>query len=289
MMRKVQVVTLALLLAAFLAPRFPDGFATSEESAGVFGPVRSIRTERARYVFKDGKWVEGPRALGSVLEVDPARRRITVTRILSDGTAADRTVFELDASGRTIRKTKIAKDGKVYLVLTCEYDRNGRLAVRTVSHPLEDRSARAVYARSADGAVQSTAWFLNPPAEGVKTAYSYDRAGREAGRTTYDPKGSITDRVFIRYDRDGSRSETWQEYFDGRVEATLRFDFDARGNLTLQSFAPGEEERFSYELDAYGNPTTTTTTMCNLMLGIRGRCRTESVDYNTITYYAENK
>lgn len=288
-MKRIHTLALLIAGAACLAPRVPDGFGMSVESPGVFGPVRSIRTETARYVFRSGKWVEGPRVLSWVLEVDPARRRITSTRILKDGAAADRTVFELDAAGRTVRKTALSADGKVHLVLTCEYDRDGRLAAKMVSHPLENRTTRIVSAYDPGGVLELTSFFPDPQSRAIKQTYAYDRAGREVERTLHDANGVLTTRVITRHDRRGNSTETWHEYAaDGKVY-TYTFGYDPHGNLTLQSFEPGEEERFSYEFDPYGNPLKMTRTLCNVTFGIFRQCRPESVVYSTITYYPENR
>src|SRR3712207_5690090 len=121
---------------------------------GVNGPVKTVRTERVELALTDGKWVEGPRLLESLVTLDAEGRKVEQVYFEGDGTPRYKEVYtyasaaewtrarykadgelqysvrfreQFDPSGKSSRLVIDGIDGKLHNEIVKKYDAEGRV------------------------------------------------------------------------------------------------------------------------------------------------------------------
>lgn len=96
---------------------------TDRDRDGLQGPVRRIRTENAKLVFKEGKMVEGQRSVMETATYDMKGAKIDNAYFLSAGGAlTGREVYKYDDKGDIVEMTLFNADGSVLSKEKYDYD-----------------------------------------------------------------------------------------------------------------------------------------------------------------------
>ena len=262
---------------------------SGRESAGLVGPVRTVRVETALVSNVSGQLVEGKRVLTHTTSFDEkgnttgqdvfkpdgsperklawghaydAKGRETETTFLNaQGALTARAVYVYDGRGRKVEATFYAPNGEVNHVEKFDYDDKGRLT--GVAH------------LSQDGTIRNT------------QTYTYDADGRPTEWSIRTPDGALYQRNVHTYDEKGRETE-WVIYRgDGTPSVGQKFVYDEKGHVTESlSYGNGVQfghETYTYEYDARGNWVKRRVVGESLK---DGTTRTQiEVNYRTITYY----
>jgi len=95
----------------------------NKDQDGLSGPVRRVRAETARIMVKDGKMVEGPRALRSITTYDPKGLKIdSVAYPLEGTTLPGREQYKYDTKGNIVQMTLRGDDGAILTKENYEYE-----------------------------------------------------------------------------------------------------------------------------------------------------------------------
>src|SRR5688572_29158754 len=105
------------------------------------GPVKSVRTEAATYVLKDGQWVEGPRVVEMTVAFNENGNRTEVC-FYREGKLSRRIEDRHNEDGRQIEYLNYDGSGRMWLRGTFAYDENGTVKEETTYHG--DGSLRSV-------------------------------------------------------------------------------------------------------------------------------------------------
>ena len=129
--------TLGAAPVPLLAARRAHAFATSDrEQDGLAGPVRRVKTETAKIAVKNGKPVEGARAVLETTTYDQKGNRVDNAYFLeAGGTLTGKEVYKYDDKGNIIEMTLHNDDGSLLAkeVYTYEFDAVGNWVKMTTS------------------------------------------------------------------------------------------------------------------------------------------------------------
>jgi YD repeat-containing protein len=262
---------------------------TDRERAGLTGPVRAVRVERAQVSNVSGQLVEGARTLAQSSSFDEKGNATGQSLFKPDG-SLDRKLgwgYTYDAKGRETERTFLNAEGVITSRAVSAYDGRGRKVEMTFYNP--------------DGAVNHVQTFvyddrgklireahLNPDGTVRNVSvYTYDAGGRLREWSMQKPDGSLSQRKVSNYDEKGREIE-WTVYRgDGTPALGQRSSYDERGNV-VESLRYGNgvlvsRETFTYEFDAHGNWVERRLVRETVK---EGYSLTEvEVSYRTITYY----
>ena len=251
----------------------------------IFGPVHTIRDERAMLTNENGNLVEGPNQLVMTIEYN------------EDGTKQDRSVF-IPVGNMTFRTVETYDpDGRV---LETNNFQRGVLNNRVVSNYDEQKQLieRVTYRR--DGSVSSRIVFRRQGNQRESEAWSYDFQGnvisqiknssdataRRSESTIVGPSGvarsesSQTDNPdgSREFRTEGSNGEFRREVFANVKGGEDRIVYNKDG--TIKS-----KERFAREFDSYKNMIKTTHLTAS---GDSPDFVPADVTYRTITYFGKD-
>ncbi len=99
---------------------------TSREKHGLIGPVHTVKAEKAAFVKKSGKWVEGPRRLASASSYRRDGKPLEHATCNPDGSVKVKIVFAYDANGKDVGLTRY-RDGVLVSKSVFKRDAGGRL------------------------------------------------------------------------------------------------------------------------------------------------------------------
>ncbi|HZB47135.1 MAG TPA: TonB family protein [Pyrinomonadaceae bacterium] len=194
MLKKTSLLLFALLLTA--APALGRAFdETERERDGLQGPVRRVRTETAKIVYKNGKLAEGERATLETATYDVKGAKVDNAYFLAaGGSLTGKEVYKYDERGNIVEMTLHNADGSVMSKEKYDYEfdamgnwtkmvtsvalvENGQLrfeptevTYRFISYFLDERVAQKLQPASASAAPAAAATASNnPPAAAVKS------------------------------------------------------------------------------------------------------------------------
>lgn len=265
------------------------------------GPVKSVRTEAATFVLKDGQWVEGPRLLEMTVNFAEDGNRTEVA-FYREGTLARRIEDKYDADGRQIEFLNYDGAGNMWLRGTFSYDENSKVKEEvTYNGDGSLRSKRAIKRNEqgqiletvernpngvvmekltntfVDGALATTFRSLHFADGSVARTEAYEIPKKRVETINYGSDGSVKSKT-IRVDREIS------EYAkDGTLIKTTTIS-DAGRLLDEVSVGPGgpskREAQLPDQIDSHENWTVQTKWQADA----KGS-RPLKITYRTITYY----
>src|SRR5947209_4562498 len=157
----------------------------------IYGPVHTIRDERANIKVQNGEVVEGPRVLIMTLTYSEDGTKQERTLYRPDGSIKFKTVDNYESDGRLIESKTFYDDGTLLTRIVNTYDSQKQLAVR-----VEYRS---------DGSISSRTMYHNQGNDREIEIIHYDKDGAVTGETranttrgsqasiqSYDPEGGAT-------------------------------------------------------------------------------------------------
>jgi len=208
---------------------------TDRESAGLKGPVRTVRLEWAEISQQDGKAVERPRKLQFTTTYDEKGNRKEVTNYNLNGSLQDKRIYTRDGEGN-LTETIYKADGTMDSKLIYTYDEKGRITGWSVYDAVGSLRRKAIGAYDAHGKPTESAIYNADGSLMNKTVHSYDAEGKQAGHAVYNAAGVLmqtyerngTEDIVVLYNEDGT-------FHYRSVSKSPTSEFDSHGNWIKQS------------------------------------------------------
>jgi antitoxin component YwqK of YwqJK toxin-antitoxin module len=265
------------------------------------GPVKSVRTEAATFVLKDGQWVEGPRLLEMTVDFAEDGNRTQVA-FYREGKLTRRIEDKYDEDGRQIEFLNYDGAGNMWLRGTFAYGEDGKTKEEvTYNGDGSVRSKRSIKRNEqgqiletvelnpngivmekltntfVDGALATTFRSLHYADGRVARTEAYEIPKKRVETISYKPDGSVQNKT-IRVDREIS------EYAkDGTLIKTTTISTEGR-LLDEVSVGPGgpskREAQLPDQFDSHENWIVQTKWHADA----KGS-RPLKISYRTITYY----
>ena len=262
---------------------------TGRESAGLTGPVRTMRVERAQVRNVSGQLVEGERVLAQSVSFDE-KGNTTGQSVFNPDGSLNRKLgwgYTYDAKGRESERTFLNAEGRVTSRAVSVYDEQGRKVEMTFYNPNGTVNHIETFAYDDGGKlIREVHLNLDGMIRNTST-YTYDPGGRLTEWSIHKPDGALLQRKVSTYDEKGRETE-WAIYRgDGAPAMGQRRSYDERGNV-VESLRYGNgvlvgREAYTYEFDARGNWVKRRLVGETVKDGI-SRTAIEVI-YRTITYY----
>lgn len=212
------------------------------------GPVKSVRTEAATYVLKDGQWVEGPRVIEMTVAFAEDGNRTEVC-FYREGALVRRIEDRYDENGRQTEYLNYNGSGYMWLRGTFSYDENGKI------------DQEATY--NGDGSLRS------------KRIYKRNENGQVLEMVEKNPHGIVMEKLTNTF-VDGTLATSFRSlhFFDGLVARTEAYEMSQKRVETLIYNRKGTVEtktiRVDREISEYGKDgslikTTTISTHGRLL------------------------
>ena len=87
-----------------------------------WGPIRSIRIERAEFINREGRQVEGPRVLTQTIDYNEEGTRCEVTTYNRDGVVTQRISETYDKEGHILQSATLKANGQIETRIEYKYD-----------------------------------------------------------------------------------------------------------------------------------------------------------------------
>jgi len=265
------------------------------------GPVKSVRTEAATYVLKEGQWVEGPRVVEMTVQFAENGNRTEVA-FYREGKLARRIEDRYDEDGRQIEYLNYDGGGNMWLRGTLAYDENGKVieevtyngdgSLRSKKSLKRNEQGQMLESAEynprgilmekmsntfADGALATTFRSLHYPDGSVLRTEATEMARKRVESINYNRDGSVqsktirVDREISEYAKDGSLLKTTTISTQGRL-------------LDEVMVGPGgptkREAQLPDQIDSHDNWTVQTKWHADA-----NGSRPLKITYRTITYY----
>jgi hypothetical protein len=296
------IIVALLISVIFTFPAHAQDKTTRERTYALVGPVRTVRTETANVLKKDGHYVEGPRILNMTISFN------------EDGNRPELCLY--DERGSLSRRIVMRFEGKKQVEFL-NYDGAGTMWLRGVDH--YDAEGRAIghATYNGDGSLHSKTTLTRNDRGQVTEVAQYDAKGTllEKSSNTFNAVGELKSVERSSYRADGSlsrreahnltekRSETITYNRDGSVAGkSIRVnqeitEYTPDGSLKKSTFITSmgrlpeeltynpdgntrKESQIPDEIDAHGNWIKQTKWVSDAQ-----GAGPVKVTYRTITYY----
>jgi antitoxin component YwqK of YwqJK toxin-antitoxin module len=284
-MKRLATVLSVLLITAIA------GFAQQGEkrrfgAPAYWGPVRTVRVERAKITNQNGTLIEGPRTLLQTIIYNEEGSRKEVTVYRPDGAISGKSIDTYDPEGRILETDTVRGNGDPGNRMVSSYDGNKRLIEKIIYRP--------------DGSVSGRITFVYQDNKRIHTSVSYDQNGvivtevtgtldlkmhrmeaiSQNGNQVVQRESSFTDTP---------QGQVYEEQVNGtRTRHTLNRP-TGNGGPELIEYNPdgavGSKQRWKTEDDSHGNSVKTITFVAN---GDSGNFQPAEVLYLTFEYYGKN-
>jgi len=245
----------ASLLFALAPPAWAQEHSVEFRQGDAFrGPVKSARIESAAFVRRDGRLVEGPRRLVSVINYAPGGKRREQDSYTPDGQLINKTVYVYDDAGNEVEMSMFDGRGglrmkKVYRPAageTLTYNGDEGLRERRVVVTRPDGTQAEVLTYDGSGALVERAVNVRDGKTSVWSTYRADGSLKERAvhalnyggphhteKETYAPDGSVAGRRVATSDSGTSDLRAAEEKGDGAPPRKTRDtrEYDSRKNL----------------------------------------------------------
>ena len=220
-----------LILSILFVSSTVAGKKTDREIDGLIGLVKEVRTEKAHFSSKFGKWVEGHRTRWTIETYDTKGNKIE--KGYWGGSA--KTVYTYDTKGNMIEEAKFNADGSLTIKRVYTYDAKGNM-IETYGFiylgGIEIHVSKKVYTYDAKGNMIEEAKFNADSSLDYKTVYTYDAKGNMIEEALYKADGSLFSKDVFTYDTKGNKIETTEYKADGSLPSkyAYTYTYDAKGN-----------------------------------------------------------
>jgi antitoxin component YwqK of YwqJK toxin-antitoxin module len=181
-----------------------------------WGPIRSVRIEKADFVERDGQRVEGPRVLTQTIEYNAEGTHCEVATYNREGSVVQRIAETYDTEGHILQSATLKANGQIESRIEYKYDSSKRWNEMSLFR--------------GDGSIAS------------RTTFRYEDNKRFQESVSYDPGGSIVSKSTGVLDMKTHQMETVAETSTGVVQKRGAFTDIPNGQIYEQSTndAPGE-------------------------------------------------
>lgn len=202
----MKILVVLFLTAVISAVGHPQNRTMADATYALKGPVRTFRTEVARFVLKDGEYVEGPRVLESEAWFN------------QDGNRTDLHIY--NDQGVLVRRIVMKFDGRK-MTEAINYDGAGKMWLRTVHVYDEYGLLKEVLTHNGDGSLRS------------KKTFKRDELGQAIETSQYNAQGVLLDQFKNKFDGPlllTSERRTYQE--NGSLQSVLLYEAERRRSET---------------------------------------------------------
>jgi antitoxin component YwqK of YwqJK toxin-antitoxin module len=251
-----------------------------------YGPVRTVRIERAEITSQNGQLTEGPRTLLQTVAFnkDGTRKELTVYR--SDGAISGRTIETFGPDGRLLETKTFRGNGDLGNWTARVYDENKKLIEQITYRP--------------DGSVSHRTTFVYQDNKRIHKSVAYDQNGVIVSQVdgvldlkthrmqtiTQNPAGVVQRETAF---TDTSDGQVYQEQTNGtptrrsltrplKTGGAEMIDYDQDGVVRTR-------QRVKSEVDSYGNFIKEVNLVAR---GDSGDFQPAGVIYRTFEYYGKN-
>jgi len=294
---------IALLIAVtFTFPVQAQNKSTREATYALIGPVRTVRTETASMLKKDGNYVEGPRILNMTVSFDEDGRRPELCLYDEKGSLSRRIVMRFEG-GKQVEFLNYDGAGEMWLRGVNQYDAKGRPKENATYNGDGSLRSKTTFTRNALGQLIESAEYDAKGTLQDKFSNTFNAAGEltTVERSSYRADGSLSLREStsvpekrvesVTYNRDGSlagktirvNQEITEYAADGSLKKSTHITstgrlpedstYDPDGTIRKESQLPDE-------IDAHGNWIKQTKWVSDSQ-----GTRPVKVTYRVITYY----
>lgn len=220
----MRILALVFFVTLTSAPGINAQIRTMREATyALRGPVRTVRTEAATFVLKDGHYVEGPRVLQMTADFN------------TDGNRTDLKIY--DDKGVLVRQIEMKFKGR-RLIEFLNYDGHGNMWLRgTTFYDEEGRpTGNATY--GGDGSLRS------------KRVLTRDKEGRVIESAEYNAQGTLLDKIRSTFDGADPKTSHRSIYRpDGSVQSTEAQDIAKKSVDTVTYNSDGSVASKSIRVD----------------------------------------
>jgi antitoxin component YwqK of YwqJK toxin-antitoxin module len=284
-MKRLATVLSVLLVTAIA------GFAQQGEkrrfgAPTYWGPVRTVRVERAKITNQNGTLIEGPRMLLQTITYNEEGSRKEVTVYRPDGAISGKSIDTYDPEGRILETDTVHGNGDPGNRMVSSYDGNKNLIEQIIYRP--------------DGSISHRTNFVYLESKRIQHSVGYDENGVIVSEIngTLDLKThrthTITQNSAQTLQRESSFTDTpqgqvYEEQVNGtRTRHTLNRPTGNEGPELIEynpDGAVGSKQRWKTEDDSHGNSVKTITFVAN---GDSGNFQPAEVLYLTFEYFGKN-
>lgn len=232
------------------------------KKAGLYGRVKMVRVESAKFHYREGGWVEG------------ARHFASTARYNEKGDLAEEVFYK--------------PSGLLAVRVVYTYDSQGRHAEEAVFKGEAVQPSRLVYHHNPSGQVVEKMVYRADGAFDWKVLLTYDDSGNKKEVAVYQADGSLSARRVYRHDREGNEVEETVHSSDALVSRGV-YTYDGKGNRTEELFSlpkgtVSARYLYAYLFDEVGNWTMRTRSGIDLESG-NVDFEQSNITYRTILYY----
>jgi antitoxin component YwqK of YwqJK toxin-antitoxin module len=232
---------LGMMLFSLLSIQVMNAQARVErEIDGLRGAVKSARIERTEISQIEGRSVEKPRVLESLITYDEKGNKIEELRYDYKGSLAEKMVFSRDDKGRQV-KISYKPDGKMESKWVFTFDDKGKLTGGTAYNP--DGTVKLKMERIFDASGRLIEASMHNPDGSLmnKTLFKYDAEGKPTEQAVYDAVGELMQRSV--WSKAGNDDELYDNNGGVRYKSVSQpptFEFDSHENWIKRSWARTE-------------------------------------------------
>ena len=181
-----------------------------------WGPIRSVRIERADFVERGGQRVEGPRVLTQTIDYNAEGTHCELAIYNRDGSVVERIAETYDTDGHILDNETLKANGQIETRTEYKYDSAKRWKEMSLFR--------------GDGSIAS------------RTTFRYEDNKRFQESVSYDPAGSIVSKSTGILDMKTHQMETVAETPSGVVQKRTAFTDIPNGQIYEEStnYVPGE-------------------------------------------------
>jgi hypothetical protein len=298
----MRILTLAFFIT--LTPAFTVHAQTRtmrEATYALVGPVRTVRTEAATFVLKDGHYVEGPRLLQMTIEFNEDGNRTDLGLYDDKGVLGRRIEMRFEGR-RLIEFLNYDGKGRMWLRGTTLYYEEGQIKEKATYYGDGSLRSKTVFTRDKEGQVIEWAEYsakgtlmekisntfnagdlktsdrsLYRADGSLQSTEARDIANKRVDTVTHNPDGSVAsksirvDQEIAQYAKDGSLQKTTTISSQGRLLAEV---------ILNEEGSTRREAQIPDQIDAYGNWIKHTKWLTD-----SNGTKPVKVTYRTITYY----
>jgi hypothetical protein len=252
----------------------------------IYGPVRTVRDERATFKSENGTFIEEPRMLIQTIEYNEDGTRQDWTYYVPQGNIILRRVETYDPDGRVL-ETNNFQDGRLNDRVACTYDDQKQLIERVAYRRDGSVSSRTVFRRQGNQR-ESESWSYDFQGNIIaQNKTTNDLLAKRAQSVSINQQGVVQTESSMTENPDGGREfRTEQSNGDSKREVVTPLGKGGEERVTYNKDGTVRgKERFLREFDSYHNMIKTTHLTAKVD---SSEFEPVEITYRTITYYEKN-
>ena len=223
-----------------------------------WGPIRSVRVERADFVDRDGQRVEGPRVLTQTIDYNEEGTRCEVATYNRDGSVTQRIAETYDKEGHILQSATLRANGQIETRIEYKYDAAQRWSEISLFREDGSPANRTTFRYEGDQRFQeSVSYDLNGLIASKSTAV-LDMKTHQMESVVQTPSGVVQRRSGFTDIPNGQIYEQSTNEVPGDRSVSMR---TANNGAEVTRYSPAgsimSQSRSASEFDSFGNAIKT--------------------------------